>query len=73
MNKIVIHHYPASKLPADLRKHLDAEAEVTVTLESEDVKLGGFTYEELISMRDSLSPTEDDPVERIRKLRDEWD
>jgi hypothetical protein len=35
MNKIVIEHYPASKLPEDLREGMGATATVTVTVEQE--------------------------------------
>jgi hypothetical protein len=36
MNKIVREHYPASKLPEDLRPSDDPDARVTVTIEKEE-------------------------------------
>nr|WP_316651382.1 hypothetical protein [uncultured Gellertiella sp.] len=89
MNKTVRDHYPASRLPADLRDGIPEGAEVIVTVEVRENRTHpGFppeperkpvTAEEL---RESLtrfkqSPdfreATDDPVQRIRALRDEWD
>jgi hypothetical protein len=35
MNRIVLHHFPASKLPDEMRGRVDASATVTVTVEEE--------------------------------------
>ena len=37
MNRIVREHYPASKLPDDLRKGIDPDRSVTVTVVEEEV------------------------------------
>jgi hypothetical protein len=49
MNKIVFEHYPASKLPDDLRQEIDASATVKIVIEEEPRdgrKLPGFPPEE---------------------------
>lgn len=73
MNKIVIRHFPASRLPAELRGDLDAATEVTVTVETELDLSQGASLEELLAIKKTLVPADDDPAERIRKLRDAWD
>lgn len=74
MNKFVRERYPIADLPADLREGLDTskDAEVTV-VEIDDPPKRAWTLEELRTLIDTIPPTDDDPVERIRKLRDEWD
>jgi len=77
MNKIVREHYPVEKLPADLRAELGLARTVTVVIEAEDESLSKADREaaiaELRELRRKLKPSADDSVERIRKLRDEWD
>jgi hypothetical protein len=74
MNKIVRDHYPASRLPDDLRTGLDPKAHVRVTIEEEfpDAEKAKRLRQMLVAARQK-PPTQDDPVSRIRKLRDEWD
>jgi hypothetical protein len=76
MNKIVLEHYPASKLPQDLRGSITEEASVTVTVEEEERKSIG--REELLDlMRNAQAnapgTTLEQAVMRIRALRDEWE
>lgn len=76
MNKIVREHYPASRLPAELREGIASGASVRVTVEEEvRTPLG---REELIKlMREAQAnasvTTLEEAVQRIRRLRDEWD
>lgn len=72
MNKFVHDHYPASKLPEDLREGLQDDEDVRVVIESRRKKRG-YTLAELLEMKKKIKPATDDPAERIRKLRDEWD
>ena len=74
MNKIVREHYPASRLPEDLREGLDPRSSVRVVIE-ESRSLSGQRelLTELLSSARRAPPLDDDPVGRIRKLRDEWD
>ena len=53
MNKIVKEHYPASKLPEDLRVGVDPAATVTVTIVEEETKplRKVMTPEELWALR----------------------
>lgn len=76
MNKIVLEHYPASKLPAELRDGIAAGASVRVTVEEEARK--PLSREELLeslyeARRHASGVTLEEAVARIRELRDEWD
>lgn len=97
MNKIVREHYPAAKLPEELRQGLNPEATVTIVIEEEgqakpsplgSIALGDLPFrepgpplsvEEMLESIRSLQATRpplsdpDEPVRRIRALRDEWD
>lgn len=77
MNRIVREHYPASKLPPDLRQGLAADASVTVTIQEETPpQLSAEELrQQLRAYRKGLSrhSTLDEAVARVRELRDEWD
>jgi hypothetical protein len=74
MNKIVRDHYPVSALPDDLRAGLDPKTRVRVIIEEEQVQsTGADQLSSLLAAARRLHPIGDDPVARIRKLRDEWD
>lgn len=78
MNKIVRQHYPASKLPEELREGLDPTGRVTVTIVQEE---RAARREELVKLLDQArrrshstgGVTAEEAVTRIRALRDEWD
>lgn len=72
MNKIVRHHYPADLLPEDLRAGLSNGALVRIEVE-EEKPLSRQELLELFEAAAKLPPATDDPVARIRALRDEWD
>lgn len=72
MNKIVRQRYPVEKLPEDLREGLPAGQTVTVTVEESEPP----SREKLMALLErarKADPIPDDPVERIRALRDEDD
>lgn len=77
MNKIVLEHYPASKLPAELRGEIAPGASVKIIVE-EEMSRQPMTREEF---RESLRAaragakgvTLEEAVARVRELRDEWD
>jgi hypothetical protein len=78
MNKIVKEHYPASKLPVELREGIEASALVTVTIQEEVGRKEPPSREELRQLieqaqRDAQGVTMEEAVARIRTLRDEWD
>jgi hypothetical protein len=78
MNKIVKVHYPASKLPVELREGIDSAATVTVTIQEEVESREPLSREKLREMieqaqTESKGGTIEDAVTRVRTLRDEWD
>ena len=79
MNKIVREHYPASKLPDDLRGVVPAGGSVRVTVESQNTppkKPLRQIMAEVDAARKSgewKTTTVEEGVARIRELRDEWD
>ncbi|MBP0615990.1 hypothetical protein [Jiella mangrovi] len=79
MGKIdrTVEHYPASRLPADLRGNTKPDALVTVTLVEEPVDAEPaealpkyLRYWGIAAHKDTGVA---EAVTRIRKLRDEWD
>ncbi|AMJ63279.1 hypothetical protein [Bosea sp. PAMC 26642] len=77
MNKIVREHYPVERLPEDLRAELGLVQTVTLVIETDGEKSRSVdraaAIAELLEHRRTLRPSADDSVERVRKLRDEWD
>jgi hypothetical protein len=79
MNKIVRVHYPAAKLPDDLRDAFPPGTTVRITLEPEqsmDRKSLREIREEIEAARRSGNwpkSTSEEAVARIRALREEWD
>jgi hypothetical protein len=77
MNKIVLDHYPVSKLPADMRFGLDQTATVRVVIEEEAEEKRETAAEAVAAIRKFRETfTEkvslDEAAARIRDLRDEW-
>jgi hypothetical protein len=77
MNRIVKEHYPAEKLPADLREGIDPRSAVTVTIVAQAEMRKPTTAElrQLLEEARRAAPgtSEEAAVARIRALRDEWD
>ena len=85
MNKIVREHYPVEKLPEDLRAELAGQSTVTVTIEAEAEQSAatGRPASSIVEvlkrarhLREAgvIKPvSSEEAVDRIRKLRDEWD
>lgn len=77
MNKIVLEHYPASKLPRELRGDIAVGASVKITVEEESLRRPMTRGELLKSFQDARTNakgvTLEEAVARIRELRDEWD
>jgi hypothetical protein len=77
MNRIVRKHYPVKKLPEDLRPNLSLLGTVTITVQEEDAAQATPSVTEMIKqMQDArarMPIAKDDPVKRIRRLRDEWE
>ena len=74
MNTIIRQHYPASKLPTDLREGIDPESNVTVTIVAEEKPpRTPPTLEEIWAQRRPPYRTAEDIDAEIRRSRDEWD
>ena len=74
MNRIVRRHYPASKLPEELREGLPADARVTVEVEQEERRPERvMTLEELFAMRLPTFKSGEEVDDYVRSMRDEWD
>jgi hypothetical protein len=71
MNRIIREHYPASKLPEDLRAGVDPSSTVTVTIVEEAEKV--MTLEEILALRRPPFRTAEEIDEDLRRQRDEWD
>jgi hypothetical protein len=73
MNKIVRQHYPAEKLPLELREGFAPDALVTITVEVETTPIDKMSLEELFALRRDVFASAEEVVEHIRTLRDEWE
>lgn len=74
MNRIVFEHYPASKLPDDMRAKVDADATVTVVVTVEDQPPEEVpTLEEIFARRKPPFRTAQEIDDDLRRDRDEWD
>ncbi|HSP26633.1 MAG TPA: hypothetical protein VLQ65_15815 [Saliniramus sp.] len=71
MNRIVREHYPASRLPEDLREGIDPAREVTVTVSvDEHVENGSsLTLEQLVEQLKAAGYTPLPPEEVERRMR----
>ncbi|MBI5321470.1 hypothetical protein [Bradyrhizobium sp.] len=74
MNKIVKEHYPASKLPEDLRAGVDPSSTVTVTIVQEDARPEkAMTLEEIFAARRPPFRSAEEIDAELRRQRDAWD
>jgi hypothetical protein len=75
MNKIIREHYPASKLPEDLREGVDPKSTVTVTVTVEGLRRPEqvMTLEEIFSLPGFRRRSAEEIDAEIRQMRDEWD
>jgi hypothetical protein len=74
MNRIVKEHYPASKLPEDLRGGVDPTATVTVTIvEEQRHSERNVSLEEIFAARKPPFRSPDEIDADLRRQRDEWD
>lgn len=75
MNRIVKKHYPASRLPAELREGIRSDALVTVSISDESsatAREAARPFSEIFEEITDRRVLSDDAVERVRALRDEW-
>jgi hypothetical protein len=76
MGRIELKHYPASRLPAELRQGIAEGAFVNITVEA-DTAAAPSREQFLKALRRDVPAGKgvsvEDAVRRIRDLRDEWD
>lgn len=75
MNRIVREHYPAAKLPEDLREGFAADADVRVVIEVQP-RTGTkkpFDLQELFDRARPSFRNADEVADHIRAMREEWD
>jgi hypothetical protein len=74
MNRIIREHYPASKLPEDLRAGVDPSATVTVTIVEEEKRPEKvMSLEEIWALRTPPFRSAKEIDDDLRRQRDEWD
>ena len=73
MNRIVRDHYPAAKLPDDLREGIDPSAEVIVTVEQIERPERVLSLEEIWALRRPPFRSAEEIDRMIREQRDAWD
>ena len=74
MNRFVREHYPASKLPEDLRGNVDPSSTVTVTVVEEEKRPEHvMSLEEIWALRQPPFRTAQDIDDELRRDRDQWD
>lgn len=74
MNRIIREHYPASRLPDDLREGVDPHATVTVTIVQEEKPPERvMSLEEIFAARRPPFKTAGEIDSDLRRQRDEWD
>jgi len=70
MNKIVREHFPAERLPAELREGFALDAHVTVTVEAEAKPIEKMSLEELFALRQDVFRSYEEINEHIHAVRD---
>jgi hypothetical protein len=74
MNRIVLHHLPASKLPDEMRGAVDPSSTVRLTVEEEEKPPAKvMSLEEIWAVRAPPFRTAEEIDEQLRRDRDEWD
>ena len=74
MATMITRHYPASKLPEDLRAGVDPSATVTVTIVEEEKRPAKvMSLEEIWALRTPPFRTAKEIDDDLRRQRDEWD
>jgi hypothetical protein len=74
MNRIVLEHYPASKLPDDMRVGVNPSSTVTVTIVEEETRPENImTLDEIFSLKGFRRRSGAEIDEDLRRQRDEWD
>jgi hypothetical protein len=73
MNRVVRENYPVTSLPDDLRDEAEDTATATVIVDIEAPQTARVTFRELFESLHHARVLSDDPVLRVRALREEWD
>lgn len=70
--RYVVEDYPLDRLPADVRSRFEDVERVRLTVEAVDARPSRRTIAEILKNAPRERALRDDPVERVRALRDEW-
>ena len=74
MNKIIREHYAAADIPEDLQEGIDPQGRVTITIAEEgQMQRSQFSFRKIFDELHDDRVSSDDPVMRIRALREEWE
>ena len=74
MNRITREHYPASKLPEDLRPGVNPSSTVTVTIIEEEKRPEKvMSLDEIFSLKGFRLRSAAEIDQDLRRQRDEWD
>jgi len=71
MNRIVVHHFPASKLPEEMRGKVDPSSTVTVTVEEETPEKERPSIAEIFARRRPPFRSKEEIDAEWRRERDE--
>jgi hypothetical protein len=73
MNKVIREHYPAAKLPKELRGDIDPSRVVTVTVIEEAPQSAFRSLDEIFRRTRKRTLSEKEIIELVRAERDSWD
>jgi hypothetical protein len=73
MNKVFREHFPAAKLPEELRGSIDPSRQVTVTVVEEQAPEDVMSLEEIFALRQPPFLTKEEIDAHIRELREDRD
>jgi hypothetical protein len=74
MNRIVLQHFPASKLPDEMRGDVDPSSTVTVTIDEEEKRPEKvMSLEEIFALKGFRRRSAAEIDEDLQRQRDEWD
>jgi hypothetical protein len=68
--RIIIDNYPVNRLPEEIREQFEPGSEVMLTVQAREAREAPRTFSEIFEAMHDHRRLTDDPVARIRALRD---